>query len=56
MPMYVMACPEGLVAQLSLHRYSRQCGSFLASSEPESKVLVLGLLLGLELADPPAEK
>ncbi len=56
MPMYVMACPKGLVAQLSLHGYSRQCASFLASSDPESKVLVLGLVLGLELADPPAEK
>ncbi len=46
MPMYVMACPKGLVAQLSLRRYSRQFVSFLASSEPESKVLVLGLVLG----------
>jgi hypothetical protein len=46
MPMYVMACPKGLVAQLSLRRYSRQFVSFLASSDPESKVLVLGLVLG----------
>ena len=46
MPMHVVACPKGLVAQLSLRRYSRQCVSFLASSEPESKVLVLGLVLG----------
>ena len=46
MPMHVVACPKGLVAQLSLRRCSRQCVSFLASSEPESKVLVLGFLLG----------